>query len=84
MRTLPKSIEFSRPITGCASNSSTDQAHDEIVWFARRSMNVSLPAAKYPTPLDSSKNRYEYFDYEAQKMSQQAAHYENLSASATE
>jgi hypothetical protein len=62
----------------------TDQAHDEIVWFARRSMNVSLPASKYPAPLDSSKNRYEYFDYEAQKMSQQAAHFENLSASATE
>ncbi len=61
-----------------------NQAHDEIVWFARRSMNVSLPAAKYPTPLNSSKNRYEYFDYEAQKMGQQAAHYENLSASATE
>jgi uncharacterized protein (DUF427 family) len=59
----------------------TDQAHDEIVWFARRSMNVSLPAAKYPTPLNSSRNRYEYFNYEAQRMSQQAAHYESLSAS---
>jgi hypothetical protein len=61
-----------------------DQAHDEIVWSARRSMNVSLPAAKYPTPLDSSKNRYEYFNYEAQRMSQQAAHYESLSASAAQ
>jgi hypothetical protein len=61
-----------------------NQAHDEIVWFARRSMNVSLPAAKYPTPLDSSRNRYEYFDYEAQQMSRQAAHYESLSASAAQ
>jgi hypothetical protein len=57
-----------------------DQAHDEIVWFARRSLNVSLPAAKYPTPLDSSRNRYEYFNYETQRMSRQAAHYESLSA----
>ena len=61
-----------------------NQAHDEIVWFARRSMNVSLPAAKYPTPLDSSRNRYEYFNYEAQRMSRLAAHYENLSASVTQ
>jgi hypothetical protein len=59
----------------------TQQAHSEIEWFARRSLNVSLPAAKYPAPLDSSRNRYEYFNYEAQKMSQQAAHYEGLSAS---
>ena len=60
----------------------TQQAHSEIEWLARRSMNVSLPAAKYPAPLDSSRNRYEYFNYEAQKMSQNAAHYESLSASA--
>jgi hypothetical protein len=60
-----------------------EQAHEEISWIARRSMNVSLPAAKYPAPLDSSRNRYESFNYEAQKMSQQAAHYESLSAAAT-
>jgi len=56
------------------------QAHDELVFWAQRSMNVSLEAAKYPRPVDSSKNRYEYFTYEAQKMSQRAAFYEGLSA----
>jgi len=61
-----------------------NQAHDEIVWFARRSMNVSLLSAKYPTPVNSSRNRYEYFNYEAQRTSQQAAHYESLSTSAAQ
>ncbi len=58
------------------------KAHDELVFWAQRSMNVSLAAAKYPRPEDSSKNRYEYFTYEAQKMSRQAAHFEGLSANA--
>jgi len=56
------------------------QAHGQLVFWAQRSMNVSLPAAKYPTPVDSSKNRYDYFTYEAQQMSRKAAHYESLSA----
>ena len=60
----------------------TDQAHDEIVWFAKRSMNVSLAAAKYPAPADSSRNRYEYFNYEAEQMGKQAARYESLAAGA--
>lgn len=58
------------------------QAHDELVFWARRSMNVSLAAAKYPAPADSSRNRYDYFVYEAQKMSAQASHFESLSAKA--
>jgi len=58
----------------------TEQAHDEIVWFAKRQLNLSLPAAKYPTPLDSSRNRYEYFRYEAQQMGEKAAHFESLAA----
>ena len=57
------------------------QAHDELAFWAQRSMNVSLGAAKYPRPEDSSKYRYEYFTYEAQKMSLQAARFESLSAS---
>ncbi len=57
------------------------KAHEELVFWAQRSMNVSLEAAKYPRPVDSSKNRYEYFVYEAQKMSAQAARYESLSES---
>jgi hypothetical protein len=58
------------------------QAHDELTFWTQRSMNVSLAAEKYPRPEDSSKYRYEYFTYEAQKMGQQAAHFESLSAGA--
>ena len=58
------------------------QAHEELVFWAQRSSNVSLQAAKYPRPADSSKNRYDYFQYEAQKMSQRASNYEALSGSA--
>jgi hypothetical protein len=57
------------------------QAQSEKLEWERRSQNVTGPAAKYPRPVDSSKSRYEYFTYEAQQMSSQAAHYESLSAS---
>jgi hypothetical protein len=57
------------------------QAEVEREEWIRRSANVSGPAAKYPRPVDSSKNRYEYFTTEAQEMNRQAAHYESLSAS---
>jgi hypothetical protein len=56
------------------------QAKAEKLELDRRSMIPSLAAAKYPNPVDSSKYRYEYFTYEAQKMSTQAAHFESLSA----
>jgi hypothetical protein len=56
------------------------QARSEKAEWDRRSTNSYLAAAKYPNPVDSSRNRYEYFTYEAQKMGQQAAHYESLSA----
>ena len=56
------------------------QAQSEKAEWERRSQNVMGPAAKYPRPVDSSRNRYEYFTYEAQQMSQQAAHYEGLAA----
>jgi hypothetical protein len=60
------------------------QAQEEKVEWDRRSQNVIGPAAKFPRPVDSSRNRYEYFTYEAQQMSQQAAHYESLSANAAQ
>jgi hypothetical protein len=59
------------------------QAHDEEVEGARRSANAYLAAAKYPNPVTSSRNRYEYFTYEAGKMSREAAHYETLAAGPT-
>lgn len=56
------------------------QAQAEKEEWERRSQNVSGPAAKYPRPVDSSRNRYEYFTYEAQAMQQQAAHYDGLAS----
>lgn len=58
------------------------KAQAEKLEWQRRSRNVMGPLAKYPRPVDSSRNRYEYFAYEAQQMSRHAAHYENLSAGA--
>src|ERR1700683_4380469 len=54
------------------------KAQAEKVEWDRRSQNVTSISEKYPRPVDSSRNRYEYFTYEAQQMSQQAAHYEQL------
>jgi hypothetical protein len=58
------------------------QAQSEKIELDRRSMNSYLVAAKYPNPIASSRNRYDYFTYEAHRMSAQAAHYESLSARA--
>jgi hypothetical protein len=58
------------------------QAQSEKAEWERRSQNVTGLAAKYPRPVDSSKNRYEYFTYEAGQKAQQAAHFESLSATA--
>ena len=56
------------------------QAQSEKLEWERRSQNVTGPAAKYPRPVDSSRNRYEYFSYEVQQMALQAEHFESLSA----
>lgn len=58
------------------------QAQSEKQEWERRSQNVTGPAAKYPRPVDSSRNRFEYFNYEARQMAQQTAHFESLSAGA--
>jgi hypothetical protein len=57
------------------------QAQSEKIEWDRRSQITAASYQKYPRPADSSRNRYEYFTYEAQQMSDQAAHYESLSAS---
>ena len=56
------------------------QAQSEKTEWERRSQNVTVSAAKYPRPVDSSRNRYEYYAYEAQQMGQQAEYYEGLLA----
>ncbi len=48
-------------------------------WVRRMPYTMSL-YAKYPTPADSSRNRYEYFRYEQTEMNRQAAHYEVLAS----
>jgi hypothetical protein len=55
------------------------QALAEKVEWERRSQITAAVAQKYPRPVDSSRNRYEYFTYEANQMGQHAAHYESLS-----
>ena len=53
------------------------QAQEEKAEVERRSLNVTGAAAKYPRPVDSSRNRYEYFTDEAGQMESQASRYEN-------
>ncbi len=60
-----------------------ERAHTELVEWDRRSQIIGSIAEKYPRPVDSSRNRYEYFSYEEQQMSQKAAYYEKLSETAT-
>jgi hypothetical protein len=59
-----------------------EKAQAEKVEWDRRSQITAASYQKYPRPADSSRNRYEYFTYEAQQMAQQAAHFESLSATA--
>jgi hypothetical protein len=58
------------------------KAQAEKQEWERRSQNTTGISQKYPRPVDSSRNRYEYFAYEADQLGQQAAHYESLTASA--
>jgi hypothetical protein len=58
------------------------QAQSEKLEWDRRSQITAASYQKYPRPADSSRDRYEYFTYEAQQMSQQAAHFESLAAPA--
>jgi hypothetical protein len=58
------------------------QAQEEKAEWERRSQNVTGAAAKYPRPVDSSRNRYEYFTYKAGQLDSQASHYETLAAGA--
>jgi len=58
------------------------QAQSEKQEWERRSQDVSRLSAKYPRPVDASRNRYEYFMYEAGQMNREATHYEDLAAKA--
>jgi hypothetical protein len=56
------------------------QAKSEKIEWDRRSQITAASYQKYPQPADSSRNRYEYFTYEAQQMASQADHFDSLSA----
>jgi hypothetical protein len=58
-----------------------DQAAQMKREWERRSQNVVGPAAKYPRPVDSAKNLYEYYDYDADQAGVLEAKYEHLSGS---
>jgi hypothetical protein len=59
-----------------------EQANQEKKEWERRSQNVVGPAAKYPRPVDSARNLYEYYDYEADQAGVLQAQYQRLAASA--
>jgi hypothetical protein len=54
------------------------QADAEKAEWQRRESVPSALAMKYPRPVDSSRNRYEYFAYESGQMGEKAAYYEGL------
>ncbi|MGO9794509.1 MAG: hypothetical protein ACLPLZ_00255 [Terracidiphilus sp.] len=56
------------------------QAQSEKIEWDRRSQITAASYQKYPRPADSSRNRYEYFTYEARQMASQADHFDILSA----
>jgi hypothetical protein len=58
------------------------RASGELVEWDRRSQFVGGIEEKFPRPVDSSRNRYEYFTFEAGQMSRKAAFYENLAEKA--
>ena len=53
----------------------SDKAADQMAEWARRSQNVSGPAAKYPRPVDEARNLYEYYAHEADDAAFQADKY---------
>ena len=57
------------------------QAQSEVPVMAWRSQFTFSLYAKYPQPYISARNRYDYFMYETNQMSQKAAYYEGLAAS---
>jgi hypothetical protein len=59
-----------------------EKAQSEKQEWDRRSQITAASYQKYPRPADSSRDRYEYFTYEAQQMGDQAAHYDSLATDA--
>jgi hypothetical protein len=59
------------------------QAAEEKQEWIRRSQNVMVVAAKYPRPVDSARNLYEYYMYKASEAGNLYGKYNQLSMGAT-
>jgi hypothetical protein len=56
------------------------QAEEEKQEWIRRSQNVTAVAAKYPRPVDSARNLYEYYAYKESEAGQLANKFAHLAA----
>ena len=56
------------------------QAAEEKKEWQRRSQNITSIAAKYPRPVDSARNLYEYYMYKATEAGTLEAKYSRLAA----
>jgi hypothetical protein len=59
------------------------QAAEEKQEWIRRSQNIMGVAAKYPRPVDSARNLYEYYMYKATEVAELSAKYIRLAAPGT-
>jgi hypothetical protein len=59
------------------------QAAEEKQEWIRRNQNTMGVAAKYPRPIDSARNLYEYYRYRASEAGELAAKYSQLAAPGT-
>lgn len=75
--------QYQRVASACRAQQQyfQQEADAEMHEWIRRMQIVNPVWEKYPRPVDSSRNRYEYFKYEAQRMSDQASYYEAMAAS---
>lgn len=64
-------------------NNYLQKAAEEKQEWARRSQNITSVAAKYPRPVDSARNLYEYYMYKASEAGTLAAKYSRLAATNT-
>jgi hypothetical protein len=65
---------------GGQRNDYLQKAAEEKAEWDRRSQNIVSVAAKYPRPVDSARNLYEYYMYKASEAGTLEAKYNRLSA----
>jgi hypothetical protein len=61
-------------------NNYLQQAAEEKQEWARRSQNIMALAAKYPRPVDSARNLYEYYLSKASEAGKLSVKYSQLAA----